>query len=138
MVGRGLPPAERFFKDFEDGKLKDEEILPIFYASETGRFSLGVGWRTDEEKQRIVEWEELNEFSDTLSTKYEAAISRLEVRTLTEVAERTSHGNPRQIDFVKELKDQMLNLPEDFHIKAGEIVQIDLEKNSNVDDPFPF
>lgn len=137
-VRRRLPPAERFFKDFDDGKLKDEEILLIFYASDTGRFSLGVGWRADEEKQRIVEWEELNEFSDTLSKGYDAAINRLEVRTLTEVSERTSHGNPRQIDFVQELKDQMLDLSENFHIKAEEIIHRDLEKKSNVENPFPF
>lgn len=139
VSGRRLQPVERFFKDFEDGKLKDEEVLLIYYASDTGRFSLGVGWRVDEEKQRIVEWEELNEFSSTLSKKYEPAVKRLEVRKLTEVSELTSHGNPRQVDFVDELKEKILDLPEIFHIKAEEIIQIELEKESHESrNSFPF
>lgn len=137
--GRRLPPTERFFKDLEDGKLKDEEVLLAYYASETARFSLGVGWRTDEETRRIAEWEELNEFSDTLSKKYEAAIKRFEVRNLTEVSETTSHGNPRQVDFVSELKGQMLDLPDILHIKAEEIIQIELDKKKGgLDNEFPF
>ncbi|MBU2359021.1 MAG: toll/interleukin-1 receptor domain-containing protein [Alphaproteobacteria bacterium] len=137
--GKRLPPTERFFKDLEDGKLKDEEVLLVYYASETGRFSLGVGWRTDEETKRIAEWEELNELSDTLSKKYEAAISRFEVRNLIEVSETTSHGNPRQVDFVSELKGQMLDLPDILHVKAEEIIQIELDKKKGeLDDEFPF
>lgn len=137
-VGK-LEPTERFFKDFEDGRLRDEEILLIHYASETSRFSLGVGWRAEEETRRISEWEELNEYSNTLSKKYEAAINRMEVRNLIKVSERTSHGNPRQIDFVKDLKNRILSLPDDFQIKAEEVVQTELEKkNSRLDDPFPF
>lgn len=137
--GGRLPPTERFFKDLEDGKLKDEEVLLVYYASETGRFSLGVGWRTDEETKRIAEWEELNEFSDTLSKKYEAAMRRFEIRNLTEVSETTSHGNPRQVDFVSELKGQMLDLPDILHIKAEEIIQIELDKKKGeLDNELPF
>lgn len=134
-----LSSVERFLKDFEDGKLKDEEVLIVYYAWQTSRFSLGVGWRTEEETKRISEWEELYEYSSTLSKKYEAAITRLEVRNLTEVSERTSHGNPRQVDFVKELKNIILYLPESLQDKAEEIIQIELEKETNkLDDPFSF
>ncbi|MDS9467970.1 hypothetical protein RGQ15_10375 [Paracoccus sp. MBLB3053] len=138
-ANRRLTPDEKFFSDFEEGKLKDEEVLLIHYASETGRFSLGVGWRTDEERKRIAEWEELNQYSDTLSKKYESALSRLEVRNLTSVSERTSHGNPRQVDFVDGLKERMLDLPDSLHERALEIIQRDLETKDKADEnPFPF
>lgn len=38
----------------------------------------------------------------------------------------------------EQLKDQMLELPENFHSKAEEIIRIDLEKKSNIDDPYHF
>lgn len=133
-----LPPEERFFDDFSNGKLKDEEVLLAYYASETARFSFGVGWRFQEETDRIRKWEELNDYSDKLSKGYEFALSRFEVRNLTEVAERTSHGNPRQVNFVAEFKEKILDLPEAFTEKAEEIIKADLAAKKAANDEIPF
>lgn len=138
MTNKKLSPEERFFEDFSNGKLKDEEILFIHYASESARFSFGVGWRTDEEKDRIRRWEDLNEYGDKLSKGYEIAISRFEIRNLTEVTGRTSHGNPRQVDFVAGFKNRLLDLPESLHKKAEEIIREDLAAKKVANDEIPF
>ena len=127
---RRLPPVERFFEDLTLGKLRDEEVLLVRYASDTGRASFGVGWRIEEEISRIKEWEDLNDLCDTLSSRYEAAVNRLAVRNLTQVSETTSHGNPRQVDFIKEMTDVLLDLPDDLFAKSDEIVRKALENKN--------
>jgi hypothetical protein len=134
-----VTPTERYFQDLADGKLKDEEVMIIYYASDTGQSSLGTGWKANEEVTRIQGWEELNEICDTLSTRYEQAINRLDLRTLTEVSERTSHGNPRLVTLVDEMKEKLLELPEEFFAKCEEITRQALEVQAKkVKNEIPF
>lgn len=132
-------PAQRYFLDLANGKLKDEEVMVVHYAVDTARHSLGVGWRVDEEKGRIRDWEELNDLGDVLSKNYENAIRWLDVRKLTSVSETTSSGNPRQVAFDGELKDKFLDMPQEFFDKSAEIVARSLETlaKPTIDD-FPF
>lgn len=124
-------PVERYFQDLDNGKLKDEEVMIVYYAADTAQYKLGVGWRTDEEVKRIQEWEALNDLGNTLSKGYDIAISRLEMRKLTEVSETTSSGNPRQVNLIDELKEILLDLPEQFYQTCDEIARIALEKMNN-------
>jgi len=126
------PPVERYLQDLANGKLKNEEVMIVYYAADTARYKLGVGWRTDEEVKKIQDWEELNDLGDTLSKGYDTAISRLEMRNLIEVSETTSHGNPRQVILVNELKEILLDLPEQFHRTCDEIARIALEKKNHL------
>lgn len=132
--------TERYFQDFAEDKLKDEEVMVIYYAADTARFNLGVGWRTDDEVNRIRGWEDLNELGHTLSMKYDQALKRLDLRTLTEVSETTSHGNPRQVTLVEEMKKRLLELPEAFFDKCSEITRraIEAQAKKKFDDDFPF
>lgn len=127
------PPVERYFQDLGIGKLKDEEVMIVYYAADTARYKLGVGWRASEEVERIQEWEELNDLGDTLSKRYDTAMSRLEMRKLTEVSEVTSHGNPRQVKLIEELQGKLLNLPDNFYQACDAIVSRALVEKKNSD-----
>jgi hypothetical protein len=139
-VRENLTPTERYFQDLACGKLKDEEVMLVYYASETARYNLGVGWKTDDEVQRIRGWESLNELGSTLSTQYDQALSRLDLRKLTKVSETTSHGNPRQVTLVNEFKDRLLELPDEFIDKCHEIKARALaaQEKKSFDDEIPF
>lgn len=131
--------VERYFQDLAKGKLKDEEVMLVYYAADTARYKLGVGWRTAEEVGRIHEWEELNELGDTLSKRYDPVMSRLEMRNLTEVSEITSHGNPRQVKLVEELQGKLLDLPDNFYQACDEIVsRASVKKKSSERNDIPF
>jgi hypothetical protein len=132
-------PDERFFQDLFDDKLREEEILIIRYIADTARYRLGVGWKQKEEEDRIREWEDLNNLGSVLSRRYSAAISRLDIRKLTEVSETTSSNNPRQVRLVQEMQDRLLDLPDIFDERFDEVVRILLERDRNSDDdPLPF
>ncbi|MBI1493636.1 toll/interleukin-1 receptor domain-containing protein [Halocynthiibacter styelae] len=132
-------PVERYFQDLADDKLKDGEVMVIYYAAETAQYKLGVGWRTNEEVGRIRKWEELNDLGDTLSKDYETVISRLEIRNLTEVSETTSYGNPRQVMLSKEMQDELMDLPDDFYSRCDKIAKLAAEKKNSLDsDEIPF
>jgi len=135
-----LSPTARYFQDLADSKLKDEEVMLIHYASETGQHSLGAGWRIDAEVARVKDWEELNELGDTLSTRYEQALRRLDLRNLTEVSEVTSAGNQRQVTIVDEMKERLLDLPEEFFAKSSEISKraLEAQEKKTRDNDFPF
>lgn len=128
-------PVERYFQDLANGKLKDEEVMIVYYAADTVRHKLGVGWKADkEEVPRIQDWEALNDLGDTLSKGYATAISRLELRKLTEVSETTSFNNPREVKLIEELKDKLLDLPDSFYQTCDEIVRVALENKQESND----
>lgn len=133
-------PTARYFQDLADGKLKDEEVMLIYYAADTAQHSLGVGWRMDGEVERVKGWEELNELGNTLSTRYEQALRRLDLRQLTEVSEVTSGGNQRQVAIVDEMKERLLDLPEEFLAKSRDISKraLEAEEKKTRDNDFPF
>lgn len=132
-------PVERFFRDLDAGRLKDEELMIVYYAADTAGPKFGVGWRSEGEESKIRSWEELNDLGDTLSKNYQSAISRLELRNLTVVSETTSHNNPREVILVEEMRAQLLELPDQFYDKCDEIVKRALaRKLKESDDYIPF
>jgi hypothetical protein len=115
-------PTEKYFQDLVDGKVIDEEVLIVYYAAETARHKLGLRWQADEEVERIKGWEDLNDLGNTLSNGYKKAMSRLDLRKLTEVSDHTAYGNPKEVTFVDEMQERLLDLPEEFYSKCDEIL----------------
>jgi len=111
----------RYFNDLNNGKLKDEEVLIIQYVIDTARYKLGTGWQESNEQENIKVWEDLNELNHTLSRNYSTALRRLDMRKLTEVSDVTSHGTPKEYQFIEEMQNELLDLPQEFHNKVIEI-----------------
>lgn len=132
-------PTERYFQDLSDGKLIDEEVLIIYYASDTAHCNLGVGWKASHEVERIRNWEDLNKLSNLLSERYDKAIDRLGLRNLTRVSEYTSNGNARQVTLVEEMQKILLDLPHSFLDRCDEITSRSVEsRDKNNEDELPF
>lgn len=102
----------KFLKDLQDGKLKDEEIILLQYINDTARYKLGVGWKSTGERENIKTWEDINSLNSKLSSNYEDIMRRYDFRKLTEVSEVTSSNNPREVILIPELREQILDLPE--------------------------
>jgi len=113
--------VNRYFNDLNNGKLKDEEVLIIQYVIDTARYKLGTGWQESNEQENIKVWEDLNELNNTLSQNYSTALRRLDMRKLIEVSDVTSHGNPKEYQFIEEMQNELLDLPQEFHNKVIEI-----------------
>jgi len=113
--------VDRYFNDLNNGKLKDEEVLIIQYVIDTARYKLGTGWQESNEQENIKVWEDLNELNNTLSQNYSTALRRLDMRKLIEVSDVTSHGNPKEYQFIEELLNELLDLPQKFLNKVIEI-----------------
>ncbi|PUV24531.1 toll/interleukin-1 receptor domain-containing protein [Sphingobacterium athyrii] len=102
---------DKFLRDLQEGRLKNEEILILRYAIDTARFNLGVGWKTTGEIENIKTWEDVNSLNSTLSNKYDDLMRRLGFKKLTEVSELTSSNNPREVVFIHPLIDVLLDPP---------------------------
>ena len=93
----------------------------IQYVIDTARYKLGTGWQESNEQESIEVWEDLNELNNTLSQNYSTALRRLDMRKLIEVSNVTSHGNPKEYQFIEEMQNELLDLPQEFHNKVLEI-----------------
>ncbi len=113
----------RLLMDLESNKLKDEDVLLIHYIIETGRFKLGTGWKSSQEIENIKVWEEVQELNHSLSTNYDNALRRFEMKNVTEVSETTSYGNPREISIKEEIKNELLNMSDELLSKIDEVFQ---------------
>lgn len=133
-------PVSNFLADLASGKLRDDEVMLLFYASDTGRIKLGVGWKEQEEITRIKEWEEFKGFDAALSHSYEKGINRLDLRRLTTVSEYTSGGNPRLIELVPEAQGLLLDMPPEFHDRVQQAVDAEKQrvKALSAFDDIPF
>ncbi|MFH6988415.1 toll/interleukin-1 receptor domain-containing protein [Flavobacterium collinsii] len=112
--------VDKLFKDLQEGKLKDEEIILLHYSIDTARFKLGVGWKSSGEIENIKTWEDVNSLNSKLSLGYDEVIRRFELKKLTKVTELTSSNNPREIAFISDLTNLLLGLPEEGNLKIKE------------------
>ncbi|MCC9063675.1 hypothetical protein [Flavobacterium piscisymbiosum] len=112
--------VDKLFKDLQEGRLKDEETILLHYAIDTARFKLGVGWKSAGEIDNIKTWEDVHSLNSKLSRGYDEVMRRLDLKRLTEVTEVTSSNNPREVAFISELKDLLIQLPEQFDLKINE------------------
>lgn len=113
----------RLLTDLENNKLKDEDVLLIDYIIETGRFKLGTGWRSSHEVENITIWEEVQELNRSLSTNYDNALRRFEMKNVTEVSEFTGGGNPREVKIKDNVKDELLNMSDELLSKIDMVLQ---------------
>ena len=113
----------RLLTDLENNKLKDEDVLLIHYIIETGRFKLGTGWRSGQEVENIKIWEEVQELNALLSTNYDNALRRFEMKNITEVSETTGGGNPREVSVKEAVKNELLEMSDELLSKIDAVFQ---------------
>lgn len=123
-------------------KLKDEEIILLYYAIDRSKFKLMTGWQEDNEIRNIKTWEEVNNIKNQLSHNYSSTLERFRLRGFIDVSEVTSHGNPKEFSFVDDIIDNLL----DTDSETLEIIKRCIDSNyfdyssieSDDDDGLPF
>ena len=128
--------SSRLFTDLRNGKLKNEEILLIHYIIDTGRFKLGTGWQEPKEIENIEAWEDVHGLDNILSKNYPKALKRFEMRALTEVSELTSSGNPKELALLENVREELLDLPDEIQESILKVVENIRAKDE--DDSLPF
>jgi len=127
--------SSRLFTDLRNSKLKDEEVLLLHYIIETERFKLMTDWQEFKEIENIEAWEDVNELDKILSKNYPKALKRFEMRALTEVSSVTGGGNPKELSLLDNVREELLDLPEDIQEIISNVVQNNPAKEVN---DFPF
>ena len=130
-----------FFEEIKQNRLSDEEIILIAYAANTGNIRFGFRWMAEESIQKIELWENKNNLDSIISKNYENTISKLEIREFISVSSETSYGNPREYIFIKDIANQILNLPSDIYEvidKTLERYKTESEVITNEYDDVPF
>jgi len=128
--------SSRLFSDFRNGKLNNEEILLVHYIMDSGRFKLGTGWQEPNEIMNIEAWEDVNGLDNILSKNYSKALKRFVMRALTEVSALTSGGNPKELALLDNVREELLDLPDDIQKLILKVVENSLAKKE--DDSLPF
>lgn len=122
---------DKFTNEFSENKLKDEEIILLYYTSDTAKHKLGTGWQEAKEIANIRIWEEKNELKGILSSNYENTLRRLDMKKLIEVSELTGYGNPKEYKLIEELSNFILENEEIIISKYEEIkAKVKVNKNS--------
>jgi len=129
--------SSRLFPDLRNGKLKTEEILLVHYIIDTARFKLGAGWQESKEIENIEAWEDVNELDSILSKNYSKALKKLEMRALTEVSEVTSSGNPKEMTLLLNVREELLDLPDDIHKIILNTLKNNPAKNNPTKEDYP-
>lgn len=104
----------KFLTAILSGKLKDEELILIYYLNETGRGKLMTGWQEHIEISNIKDWEEIKGIDNVLSNNYDSAIRKMALRGFTEVSAVTSGGNPKEVKLKSEIESNIIDLPEEI------------------------
>jgi len=113
----------RFLKDLMNNKLKNEEILLIHYIIDQAKFKLFTGWQENQEVEKIKVWEDTNGINDKLSTNYESALRRFEMKKLIIVTAVTGGGNPKEMQITEEFQDELLELSNEIIKKINETIK---------------
>lgn len=123
-------------------KLKEDELILLYYIIETGRFKLMTGWQEQNEIDNIKEWEVINEIENKLSRNYTSILKRFELRGFTEVSAVTSSNNPKELKIKEEISEHLLDLPDEVLNIVMECVNkshhLYLGKTNNEVDSLPF
>jgi hypothetical protein len=100
-IGYGFSGAPenvaKFLVDLKSGKLKDSDVMLIWYVYDQGRIKLMTGWQEEQEVNNIRTWEQDNDYSAILSLDYSNALRRLGMRGLTNISQVTSSNNPKEV-----------------------------------------
>jgi hypothetical protein len=123
-------------------KLKDEELILLYYIIKTERFKLMTGWQEENEINDIRIWEDINEFDNKLSRNYPSVLKRFMLRKFTEVSAVTGANNPKELKIKEEISSQLLDLPENVlqvimeSVNANQKIYPDELKSEETDLPF--
>lgn len=129
----------KFLKLIADNKLKDDEVILLYYIIDTGRFKLMTGWQEPNELSNIQEWEKINDIKNVLSKNYTGVLKRFELRGFTEVSAVTSYDNPKEVKLKDEIATNILDLPNETLSKIEEIVRLNFfDYENEVKDDLPF
>lgn len=112
-VRKDNSPYSIFIEDVMTGKLKAEELLLIYYMTDTGRSKIMTGWQEHIEVGNIKDWEEIKGLDTTLSNNYNSAVRKLGLRNYTETSALTSSGNPKEVKLKQFIEINLLNLPQE-------------------------
>lgn len=123
-------------------KLKEDELILLYYIIETGRSKLMTGWQEQDEIDNIKEWEVINEIENKLSRNYSSILKRFELRGFTEVSAVTSSNNPKELKIKEEISEHLLDLPDNVLNVILESVNkshyVYPDKTNNEVDDLPF
>lgn len=122
----------RFLSDIDEGKLNNEELLLVYYILDTAKVKLGTGWQEDSEIRNIREWENIKGLNSSLSNSYNSVLRRFELRKYTEVSALTGSGNPKEVCLISEIRDKILDFPQNLRTIIDETVK------NNLIDGLPF
>lgn len=123
----------RFTVDLNNNKLKDEEVLLVKYIVDNAKFRLFTGWQENLEIETIKIWEDINDINDKLSTNYASALRRFEMKKLTEVYALTGGGNPKEVQIIEALQEELMDISDDIEDKINEVTAKNLNTSSNND-----
>lgn len=93
----------KYLTDLKEGRLKDSDVMLIYYIYDQGRIQLMTGWQEQQEIDRIRNWEEVHAYPKVLSIEYGNALRRMEMRKLVTVSQLTSSNNPKEMKVVDPL-----------------------------------
>jgi hypothetical protein len=121
----------KFLVDLRSGKLKNSDVMLIWYVYDQGRFQLMTGWQEEQEVNRIRAWEEVNDFSAALSLDYSNALRRLGMRRLTNVSKVTASDNPKEVELIAPLAnfiESQFDMIDSYVMEVASRVHIDDNK----------
>jgi hypothetical protein len=133
----GIPDVDKYLSDLREGRLKDSDVLLIWYAVDAGKAKLMTGWQEGDEITSIRAWEEVNELNTVLSSQYSDALRRLEMRKLVTVSQETSSGNAKEMALVEPMVDFLLNRLEGIESNIQTVVQRN-KSDGKEEESFPF
>jgi len=128
----GSKVESRFYSDFRENKLKDDELLLAKYIIDTNRFKLRTGWQESKEIENIRAWEDVNKMNNKLSSSYSGLLMRFEIKKLTEVSDATSYGNPKEVCLVDVFKNELLDPSRDITKAIEEVIGRNKEETDNL------
>ncbi|MBS5801142.1 MAG: toll/interleukin-1 receptor domain-containing protein [Clostridiales bacterium] len=110
-------------------KFSEQENLLIKYLIDLDKVKLMCGWQEQQEVDKIIVWQEINELNRKLSSGYRDVLSKFEIRGLLEVSQTTGGGNPKEYQLKKKVIEQIDTLLEEAQNKLNQVIQDNL-KNS--------
>ena len=111
----------------------DEEILLIKYIMDLQRGNLYFGWQTEQETSMISNWEDINEMKPYLSSRYNDAVQKFDIRKFIEPCAKTSYGNTKEY----RIRDIFLGLLQSLNDQSMRKIESVIQSKKK-DDRLPF
>ncbi len=122
-----------FFSDLIENKLNDEEVFLIQYIIDTAKLRLFTGWQESQEIDKIKVWEDIHKYNNTLSTNYQNALNRFEMKKLLVISAVTGRGKPKEMQLIEDLQDDLFDLSKVLQDKIKVVLKNNLKKELDTD-----